>query len=137
MPRSRPLYPLEFRARIVELARAGRSPEELSRELEPSARGRESLSGRSTIVVPKSLHGALRQEAVEGISLTERIRLSLVVPLRNRLRSSQGPCRSQSAAGQAAFRRSSPPALPADACPGREEERRWQRSPEATQSTER
>jgi transposase len=30
-------YPLEFRQRMVELVRAGRSPEELAREFEPSA----------------------------------------------------------------------------------------------------
>ena len=37
MPRSRPPYPAEFRARMVELVRSGRRPEELSREFEPSA----------------------------------------------------------------------------------------------------
>ena len=37
MPRGRRPYPLEFRRRIVELVRAGRSPTELAREFEPSA----------------------------------------------------------------------------------------------------
>ena len=37
MPRSRPPYPPEFRQQMVELVRAGRTPEELSREFEPSA----------------------------------------------------------------------------------------------------
>ena len=37
MPKSRPPYPAEFRARMVELVRAGRTPEELSREFEPTA----------------------------------------------------------------------------------------------------
>ena len=37
MPKSRPPYPAEFRARMVELVRSGRTPEELSREFEPSA----------------------------------------------------------------------------------------------------
>jgi transposase len=32
MPRTRPPYPAEFRQQIIELARAGRSPAELSRE---------------------------------------------------------------------------------------------------------
>ena len=32
MPRSRPPYPQEFREQIVELAKTGRSPSELSRE---------------------------------------------------------------------------------------------------------
>ena len=37
MPKSRPPYPAEFRARMIELVRAGRTPEELSREFEPTA----------------------------------------------------------------------------------------------------
>ncbi len=37
MPRNCPPYPAEFRARMVELVRSGRRPEELSREFEPSA----------------------------------------------------------------------------------------------------
>jgi predicted HicB family RNase H-like nuclease len=41
----------------------------------------EALSGRLTVVVPKSLHGALRHEAAqEGVSLSELIRLKLAVP---------------------------------------------------------
>ncbi len=37
MPKSRAPYPAEFRARMVELVRAGRTPEELSREFELTA----------------------------------------------------------------------------------------------------
>jgi transposase len=37
MPRSRPPYPPEFREQIVALVRAGRSPESLAQEFEPSA----------------------------------------------------------------------------------------------------
>ncbi len=37
MPRTRPPYPPEFRRQMVELVRAGRSPEELAREFEPTA----------------------------------------------------------------------------------------------------
>lgn len=37
MPRSRPPYPAEFRRQIIELVRAGRTPEELGKEFEPSA----------------------------------------------------------------------------------------------------
>jgi transposase len=37
MPRTHPQYPLEYRRRIIELARAGRKIEELAREFEPSA----------------------------------------------------------------------------------------------------
>lgn len=37
MPKSRPPYPAEFRRRMVELVRAGRTPEELARRFEPTA----------------------------------------------------------------------------------------------------
>ena len=37
MPRTRPPYSPEFRRQMIELVRAGRTPEELSREFEPSA----------------------------------------------------------------------------------------------------
>jgi len=36
MPRTRPPYPPEFRQQIVALVRAGRTPEELAQEFEPS-----------------------------------------------------------------------------------------------------
>ena len=37
MPKSHSPYPPEFRRRMVELVRAGREPEELARQFEPSA----------------------------------------------------------------------------------------------------
>ena len=37
MPRGRPPYSSEFRRQMVDLVRSGRTPEELSREFEPSA----------------------------------------------------------------------------------------------------
>ena len=37
MGRHRTPYPAEFRAHIVELVKAGRTPEELAREFEPTA----------------------------------------------------------------------------------------------------
>jgi transposase len=37
MPRTRRPYPEEFKERMIELVRAGRTPEGLSREFEPSA----------------------------------------------------------------------------------------------------
>jgi len=37
MSKRRPPYPAEFRRQMVELARAGRTPEELSREFGPTA----------------------------------------------------------------------------------------------------
>ena len=37
MAKTRPPYPPEFRRQMVELVRAGRTPEELAREFEPTA----------------------------------------------------------------------------------------------------
>jgi len=37
MPKSRRPYPLEYRQRIIELVRAGRSSESLAQEFEPTA----------------------------------------------------------------------------------------------------
>jgi transposase len=37
MPKSRPPYPPEFRQRIVELVRKGRTPESLAEQFEPTA----------------------------------------------------------------------------------------------------
>jgi transposase len=37
MPKSRRPYPPEYRERMLELVRSGRSPESLAREFEPSA----------------------------------------------------------------------------------------------------
>ena len=37
MPRTRRPYPPEFKRQMIELVRAGRNPEDLAREFEPSA----------------------------------------------------------------------------------------------------
>ena len=37
MPKTHPRYPDEFRQQILALARAGRSPDELAKEFEPTA----------------------------------------------------------------------------------------------------
>ena len=37
MPKPRPAYPPEFRRQLIELVRAGRTPEQLAQEFEPSA----------------------------------------------------------------------------------------------------
>jgi len=37
MPRTHPRYPDEYRQQILDLARAGRSPDELAKEFEPTA----------------------------------------------------------------------------------------------------
>jgi transposase len=58
MPRNRPPYPAEFRRQLVELVRAGRTPEELSREYEPTA---QSISNW---VKQADLDGGKRQDGL-------------------------------------------------------------------------
>ena len=54
-----------------------------TREADSFEQDVERFSGRLTVVVPKSLHAALKLEAAaEGISLAELIRLKLGVPYR-------------------------------------------------------
>jgi len=53
------------------------------REAEGFEKAISDLSGRITIVIPKSLHWALKGEAaLEGVSQSEMIRLKLAVPYR-------------------------------------------------------
>ena len=47
MGKTRPAYPAEFRRQIVELVRAGRTPEELAREFEPSAQSIRNWVGQA------------------------------------------------------------------------------------------
>lgn len=65
MPKTLSAYLPEYRARIIELARAGRTPEELARELEPAATrsGHDGLrERRATEGSPASHHEVTFQE---------------------------------------------------------------------------
>jgi transposase len=62
-------YPQEYRQQIVALVRSGRTPEELSREFEPSAQSIRNWVAASTLA-------AGRGNAVSsGLELEELIRL--------------------------------------------------------------
>ena len=63
MPGTHPAYAPEYRRRIIELARAGRSIEQLARELEPSANAIRKW------VKQASLDDGLRSD---GLTTTER-----------------------------------------------------------------
>jgi len=65
MPNTRPAYPPEFRRQMVDLVRAGRSPEELAKEFEPS-----SHSIRHWVRVAERAEGR-REEKNEEISPPE------------------------------------------------------------------
>jgi transposase len=65
MPRTRPPYPPEFREQIIELVRAGRTPEELAEEYEPTAvtiRSWVAQADRDAGHRPDGLTSAERQE---------------------------------------------------------------------------
>ena len=70
MPRSRPPYPKEFREQIVELAKVGRTPSELSREFGCSAQTITNWIAQAAIDAGKPLPGK------EGLSSAERQELT-------------------------------------------------------------
>ena len=70
MPKSRPPYPAEFRQQIIELARAGRTPAELSREFGCSAQTIINWVAQAAIDAGKPLPGK------GGLSTAEREELS-------------------------------------------------------------
>ena len=69
MPRSRKPYPPEFRQQMVELVRAGRTPEELSREFEPTA---QSITNW---VAQADRDGGRRQDGLTTAEREEMVRL--------------------------------------------------------------
>ena len=70
MPKSRPPYPAEFRQQIIELARAGRTPTELSREFGCSSQTIINWVAQAAIDAGKPLPGK------DGLSTAEREELS-------------------------------------------------------------
>ena len=70
MPKTRPPYSPEFRRQMVDLARAGRSPEDLSREFEPTA---QSIS---IWVAQAGKQEGGREGQVDGLSVAERDELA-------------------------------------------------------------
>ena len=66
MPRSRPPYAPEYRRQMIELVRAGRTPEDLAREFEPSAQ-----AIRNWVVQAERDEG----RRADGLSTAERVEL--------------------------------------------------------------
>ena len=66
MPKTRPPYSPEFCRRMVDLVRAGRSPEKLSREFEPTA---ESIGVR---VAAADEQEGRREGTTPGLAAVER-----------------------------------------------------------------
>jgi transposase len=77
MPRTRKPYPPEFKRQMIELVRAGRNPEELAREFEPSAQ-----SIRNWVVQADRDEGRRK----DGLTTEERQELSRLRRENRRLR---------------------------------------------------
>jgi transposase len=77
MPKSKPPYPAEFRQQIIELARAGRTPAQFSREFGPTAQSIANWIAQDGRDRGKPL------PSKEGLTTVEREEL---VRLRRRLR---------------------------------------------------
>ncbi len=65
MPKRRTPYPPEFRRQMVELVRAGRTPEELSREFEPSAQAIRNWIRQADLDEGRRSDGLTTQERAE------------------------------------------------------------------------
>jgi transposase len=75
MPRSHLPYPPEFRQRMVELVRAGRTPEELSREFEPSAQAIWNWVRQADLDDGKRSDGLTSDEREELRTLRREVRI--------------------------------------------------------------
>jgi transposase len=65
MPRRRTPYPAEFRQQMVALVRAGRTPEELSREFEPTAQAIRNWVRQSDLDAGRRADGLTTAELEE------------------------------------------------------------------------
>ena len=65
MPKSHRPYPPEFRERIVELVRKGRTPEDLARQFEPSAQAIRGWVKQAAVDVGQRTDGLTTEEREE------------------------------------------------------------------------
>jgi transposase len=71
---TRPSYPPEFRRRMVELARTGRTPEALSREFEPTAQSIRQWVRQADLDQGKRTDGLTTEEREELVRLRREVR---------------------------------------------------------------
>jgi transposase len=67
-------YPPEFRRRMIELARSGRTPEELAREFEPSAQTIRNWVAQADLDEGRSTDGLTTDEREELRKLRRDVR---------------------------------------------------------------
>ncbi len=71
---TRPSYPLEFRRRMIELVRSGRTPEALSREFEPTAQSIRQWVRQADLDAGKRGDGLTTEEREELVRLRREVR---------------------------------------------------------------
>lgn len=74
MSKSHPPYPPEFRRRMVELVRAGRTPEALSREFEPTAQSIHNWVAQANRDEGRRSDGLTTEERKELVRLRREIK---------------------------------------------------------------
>lgn len=74
MPRTHPRYPDEYRQQILELARAGRSPDELAKEFEPTAQTIRNWIKQSELDHGQRQDGLTSEEKAELTRLRKEIK---------------------------------------------------------------
>ncbi len=74
MPKSHPPYSPEFRKRIVELVRKGRTPEELARQFEPSAQAIRNWVKQAALDAGERTDGLTTEEHDELRRLRREVR---------------------------------------------------------------
>jgi transposase len=74
MPKTRPPYPDEFRNRIVELARNGRTPSDLAEEFEPTEQTIRNWIKKADRDDGKSAEGLSTDERAELRELRKKLR---------------------------------------------------------------
>jgi len=74
MPKSRPPYPAEFRSRIVELARSGRSPEELAEKFEPTTQSIRNWVAQADRDAGRRQDGLTTEERLELTRLRREVK---------------------------------------------------------------
>lgn len=74
MPRTRRPYPEEFKQQMIDLVRAGRTPEELSREFEPTAQSIRNWGLQADRDEGRRKDGLTTTERQEMVKLRREVR---------------------------------------------------------------
>lgn len=75
MPKKRPIYPPEFRRRMIELVRAGQTPEALGRKFEPTAQTIRNWVRQADLDEGRRSDGLTSEEREEVVRLRRENRV--------------------------------------------------------------